>query len=306
MTANPINAMRAKKKVAPVKIGRNDPCWCGSGKKYKQCHEAFDKKIYSFALEGHTVPTRDMIKTPEQIEGIKKSAVINIACLDEVAEQICEGMPLSKINDIVNEVTYGMGGIPAPLNYEGFPYSVCTSLNDQVCHGYPWDDVFLEEGDIINVDCTTNLNGFYADSSRMFMIGEVSDENRRLVEVTKECVELGLKGVKPWGFLGDMAEPVHTHAEENGYQVVREIGGHGVGIDFHEEPWVSYLTNRGEDMLTPPGMMFTIEPMINMGTAQIYTDKENGWEVYTMDGQPSAQWEIQVLVTEDGAEVISY
>ena len=131
-------------------------------------------------------------------------------------------------------------------------------------------------------------------------------EKWKLVEVTKECVDLGLQATKPWSFLGDMAEVVHTHAEENGFSVVREIGGHGVGIEFHEEPWVSYCTNAGEDMLLVPGMMFTIEPMINMGSNQIYTDQENEWEVYTLDGKPSAQWEIQVLVTEDGTEVISW
>jgi len=289
-----------------IKIGRNDPCWCGSGKKYKACHENFDKKIYHYALEGHIVPSRDMIKTPEQIVKIKESAKVNIACLDEVADKIKPGMSTAEINDIVNDVTTKMGAIPAPLNYEGFPYSVCTSVNDQVCHGFPSKDVILQEGDIVNVDCSTILNGYYSDSSRMFCIGDVDPEWKKLVDVTKECCDLGLAEVKPWGFLGDMAEVVHKHAEENGYSVVREIGGHGVGIEFHEEPWVGYLSNRGEDMLMVPGMMFTIEPMVNMGTAQITTDKENGWEVYTMDGQPSAQWEYQVLVTEEGAEVISY
>ena len=288
------------------KIGRNDPCWCGSGKKYKQCHEAFDKKIERIRLEGHEVPDRSLIKTPEQIEKIKKSAVINMACLDEVAKQIHEGMTTLEIDNIINDVTYGMGGIPAPLNYEGFPKSVCTSINDQVCHGIPSEDVVLHDGDIINVDCSTILDGYFSDSSRMYMIGNVSEEKKRLVEVTKECCDLGLAQVKPWGFLGDMAEAVHTHAEENGYSVVREIGGHGCGIEFDEEPWVGYLSNRGEDMLMVPGMCFTIEPMVNMGSADIYTDKENNWEVYTLDGMPSAQWEYQVLVTEDGYEVISH
>ena len=298
-----------------TKIGRNDPCWCGSGKKYKTCHENMDKKIYRYALEGHIVPPRDIIKTPEQIAKIKESAKINIACLDEVADKIKAGMSTAEINDIVTDVTTKMGGIPAPLNYEGFPYSVCTSLNDQVCHGFPSKDVILQEGDIINVDCSTILDGYFSDSSRMFCIGDVDPEWKKLVEVTKECCDLGLKEVKPWGFLGDMgqavhdhcmAEVVHKHAEENGYSVVREIGGHGIGLEFHEEPWVGYLSNRGEDMLMVPGMIFTIEPMVNMGTAQITTDKENGWEVYTLDGKPSAQWEYQVLVTEDGYEVISY
>ena len=133
-----------------------------------------------------------------------------------------------------------------------------------------------------------------------------SEEKKKLVQVTKECVELGLAEVKPWGFLGDVGAAVCEHAHANGYTVVREIGGHGIGLEFHEEPWVGYNTRRGEEMLLVPGMMFTIEPMVNMGTQQIYTDQENGWEVYTLDGKPSAQWEYQVLVTEEGAEVISW
>lgn len=288
------------------KIGRNDPCWCGSGKKYKVCHMENDKKMFRYALEGHTVPSRKLLKTPAQVEKIRESAKINIACLDAVQEQIHEGMNTKQINDIINDVTYSMGGIPAPLNYEGFPYSVCTSVNDQVCHGFPSEDVVLKDGDIINVDCSTILDGYFSDSSRMFCIGNVDPAVKKLVDVTHECVERGLAATHPWGFLGDMAEAVHTHAEENGFSVVKEIGGHGVGLEFHEEPWVSYCTNHGEDMLLVPGLMFTIEPMINMGSADIYTDAENDWEVYTVDGKPSAQWEIQVLVTETGTEVISW
>jgi methionyl aminopeptidase len=199
-----------------------------------------------------------------------------------------------------------MGGIPAPLNYEGYPYSVCTSVNNQVCHGFPSEHVTLKDGDIVNVDCSTILNGYFSDSSRMYCIGEVSPEKQRLVDVTKECVELGLKEVKPWGFLGDMGQAVHDHAYKNGYTVVREIGGHGVGLEFHEEPWVGYNSVRGTQMVLAPGMIFTIEPMVNMGDVEIYIDEENDWEVYTEDGQPSAQWEIMVLVTEDGAEVLCW
>ena len=284
-----------------VKIGRNDPCWCGSGKKYKVCHQAFDDRIEKVRQQGHKVPSRDIIKTPEQIEGIKASAKINIAVLDYIEEHIHAGMTTAEIDKIVYDMTTSMGGIPAPLNFEGYPYSVCTSVNDQVCHGFPSENVVLKEGDIINVDCSTILNGYFSDSSRMFCIGEVSPEKRKLVEVTKECVELGLKEVKPWGFLGDMGQAVHDHAYANGYTVVREIGGHGIGLQ-----WVSYNTKRGTDMLMVPGMMFTIEPMVNMGKVEIYVDSENDWEVYTEDGLPSAQWEIQVLVTEDGYEVISW
>lgn len=289
-----------------LKIGRNDPCWCGSGKKYKVCHEQFDEKIEKFRREGHIVPSHDIIKKPEEIAGIKESAKINIAVLDYVGEHIKAGMSTEEIDKMVYERTTAMGGIPAPLHYQGFPKSVCTSINDQVCHGIPSEDDILQDGDIVNVDVSTILNGYFSDSSRMFCIGNVSEEKRKLVQVTKECVEIGLKEVKPWGFLGDMGQAVHDHAFANGYTVVREIGGHGIGLEFHEDPWVSYNSKKGQEMLMVPGMIFTIEPMVNMGRPDIYIDSKNDWTVYTEDGKPSAQWEIQVLVTEDGAEVISY
>ena len=288
------------------KLGRNFPCWCGSGRKYKSCHMAFDERIAEHKNRGDIVPKHKMIKNPEQIEKIRESCKINVAVLDAVAERICEGMPTSEIDRIVYDTTTAMGGIPAPLHYQGFPYSVCTSVNEQVCHGFPSEKVILRSGDIINVDCSTILNGYYSDSSRMFMIGEVSPEKRKLVEVTRECVELGLEQVKPWGYLGDMGQAVNDHATANGYSVVRDIGGHGVGIEFHEDPFVSYVTKRGTDMLLVPGMIFTIEPMVNMGTCLYDVNPENGWEITTRDGKPSAQWEIMVLVTEDGHEVLSW
>lgn len=287
-------------------MGRNDACWCGSGEKYKKCHYGFDLKIQDLKREGHIVPKRSMIKTKPQIEGIRRSAVVNIAVLDAVAQHIRAGMSTEEIDRLVYEKTVEMGGIPAPLGYEGFPKSVCTSVNDQVCHGIPSDDVVLEEGDIVNVDVSTILDGFYSDSSRMFCIGEVSPEKRRLVDTVKECVERGLEQVKPWGFLGDMGQAVHELALERGYSVVEEIGGHGVGLSFHEDPWVGYTGKRGTEMVLAPGMIFTIEPMINMGKRDIFVDEENGWTVYTEDGLPSAQWEIMVLVTEDGHEVLAY
>ena len=252
------------------------------------------------------MPTRDLIKNADQIAGIKESAKINVAVLDYIEEHIHAGMSTAEIDKIVYDMTTSMGGIPAPLNYEGYPYSVCTSVNEQVCHGFPSEDVILKEGDIVNVDCSTILNGYFSDSSRMFCIGEVSPEKKRLVEVTKECVYKGLEAVHPWGFLGDMGQAVHDHAYANGYTIVREIGGHGVGLKFHEEPWVGYHSKKGTEMLLVPGMIFTIEPMVNMGDVELYIDDENGWEVYTEDGLPSAQWEIMVLVTEDGTEVLSW
>lgn len=289
-----------------IKIGRNDPCWCGSHKKYKSCHQSFDEKIELLRSQGHTVPDRALIKTPAQIEGIRESGKINIAVLDAVAAQIKVGMTTEEIDRIVYETTTKLGGIPAPLNYEGFPKSVCTSINDEVCHGIPSPDIVLKDGDIINVDVSTIYKGYFSDSSRMFCIGNVSEENRKLVRVVKECVELGLAEVKPWGFLGDMSQAVYDHATANGYQVVRNIGGHGVGLEFHEDPWVGYIYKRGTQMVMAPGMMFTIEPMVNMGTHKISVDKKNGWTVRTNDRKPSAQWEIQVLVTETGHEVIAY
>ena len=213
------------------KLGRNDHCWCGSGKKYKACHEAFDDKLRYLEDIGHIVPSHKLIKTPEQIEKIKESARINVACLDAVAAEIHEGMNTAEIDKIVYDVTTDMGGIPAPLNYEGYPYSVCTSVNEQVCHGFPSKDVILKSGDIVNVDCSTILHGYFSDSSRMFCIGDVKPDVKKLVDVTKECVELGLEQVKPWGFLGDMGQAVHDHAYANGYTVVREIGAHAVGLD---------------------------------------------------------------------------
>ncbi len=288
------------------KIERNAPCWCGSGRKYKSCHMNFDEKIRKMELTGHIVPDRSLIKTPEQIEKIKESAKINMAALDAVAEKIRVGMSTEEINTIVHETTISMGGIPAPLNYEGFPKSVCTSINDEICHGIPAPDYILQDGDIINVDCSTILDGYFSDSSRMFCIGNVSDEMKKLVQVTKECVEIGIKEVIPWHTLGDMAEKVHQHALDNGYSVVREIGGHGIGLEFHEDPFVSYVTHAGEEMVMAPGMIFTIEPMVNMGTNEFYVDEDNGWTVYTDDGMPSAQWEVQILVTETGHELISW
>ena len=288
------------------KPGRNDPCWCGSGKKYKKCHIDFDEKIEEFEGAGHIVPSHEILKNAEQIEKIKESAKINIAVLDYVAEHIKAGISTAEIDKWVYDITTKMGGVPAPLNFEGFPKSVCTSINNEVCHGIPSEDVIIKDGDIITVDVSTNLNGYFSDSSRMFCIGNVSEENRKLVEETKNAVYEGLKQVKPWGFLGDMGQAVNDYVKSKGYSVVREVGGHGIGLEFHEDPWVSYISKKGTEMLMVPGMIFTIEPMVNAGKPDIFVDEDNGWTIYTEDNSMSAQWEIQVLVTEDGYEIIAY
>ena len=286
--------------------GRNDVCWCGSGRKYKKCHMDFDRRLHEYELMGAEVPPHSLLKTPEQLAGIRESAKINIAVLDYVAERIRVGITTEQIDKWVYEQTVLRGGIPAPLNYEGYPKSVCTSINEVVCHGIPSPDRVLQEGDIINIDCSTVLNGYFSDSSRMFCIGEVSPEKKRLVEVAKQSLEVGLEKVKPWGYLGDMGDAINQFVMSNGYSVVRDIGGHGIGLQFHEDPWVSYVAKPGTEMLMVPGLVFTIEPMINMGSCEFRTDEEDGWTVYTEDGKPSAQWEIQVAVTDDGYEILSY
>ena len=286
--------------------GRNDPCWCGSGKKYKKCHYEFDRKLEELRDAGEIVPTHDIIKTPEEIEGIRRSAKVNIAVLDYVAEHIQAGVSTAEIDDWVYNITKEHGAIPAPLGYCGFPKSVCTSINDEVCHGIPSEDIVLKDGDIINVDASTILDGYYSDSSRMFCIGNVSPEKKKLVEDTKKAIELSLDEVKPWGHIGDIGQVVNDYAKSQGYSVVREIGGHGCGLEFHEDPWVGFTTKRGTEMIMVPGMVFTIEPMINLGGHSVYTDEKNGWTVYTRDGKSSAQWEIQVAITEDGYEILSY
>ena len=267
--------------------------------------DKLDIKLWTLEAKGHIVPDRSLLKTPQQIEAIKKSAALNTAVLDHVAAHIRAGMSTAEIDKLVYDFTKEHGGIPAPLGYEGFPKSVCTSINNVVCHGIPDENEILEEGDIINVDVSTILNGYYSDASRMFTIGELSPEAERIVRVTKECVELGLKEAKPWGHLGDIAYAINSHARANGYSVVEEIGGHGIGLDFHEEPFVSYVTPKGSEMVLVPGMIFTIEPMINEGSPDFFIDEENDWTVYTIDDGLSAQVEYMVLITEDGAEVLT-
>lgn len=287
-------------------IDRNDPCWCGSGKKYKKCHLDFDEKLKLYENRGEEVPPHEIIKTEADILGMKKAAEINNAILDLVGEKIHAGMNTEEINTLVHNYTIEHGGIPAPLNYEGYPKSVCVSINDVVCHGIPSEDIIIKEGDIVNVDVTTIVDGYYADASRMYMIGKVSPEAERLVRVAKECMEVGINAIKPWGHVGDIGAAVYAHAKKNGYSVVIDLGGHGVGRLFHEEPFVPHVGEAGTGMLLVPGMTLTVEPMINAGDYEVEFDEEDGWTVYTADGSLSAQWEHTLLITETGVEIIAY
>lgn len=268
-----------------------------------------DLKIMAFEKKGKLVPTRDLIKTPEQIEGIRKSGVVNTGCLDAVADTIHVGMNTQEIDDICMQYCKDHNAIPACLNYEGYPKSVCTSINEVVCHGIPKKGDILQEGDIINVDMTTIVDGYFADASRMFIVGnKTTPEKERLVRVAKECLELGAEAAKPYSFVGDIGHAIQKHAEKNGYGVVRDLCGHGVGLEFHEQPDIVHYGHAGTGMLLVPGMVFTIEPMINMGTWKVFIDADDpyGWEVVTGDELPSAQWEHTFVMTEHGVEVLTH
>ena len=286
--------------------GRNDECWCGSGKKYKKCHLANDERMEDLASQGFEVLPRTLLKSAADIEGIKYSAEVNVGSLDYVAEHIGVGTTTEEIDQWVYNYCIEHDAIPADLNYEGFPKSVCTSINEVVCHGIPSPDEVLKSGDIVNVDMSTIRNGYFSDSSRMFCIGEVSDEAKRLVEVTRESVQAGLAAVKPWGFLGDVSAAVNKVATDAGYTVVREFGGHGIGLEFHEDPWVGFNEKAGTGPVLVPGLCFTIEPMVNAGGVEIDMSDPNGWTVRTADRSLTAQWEVQLVVTETGYELISW
>ena len=246
------------------------------------------------------------IKRPTMIEGIRKAGVVNTGVLDFISDRIHDGMSTQEIDDLVVQYTKDHGGICARLNYQGFPKSDCTSINDEVCHGIPARRRKLRDGDIINVDCTTIVDGYYADASRMFMIGQVSEERRRLVEETKKCLEIGIAAAQPWNTVGDIGAAIQKYASSKGYSVVRELGGHGVGIDFHEDPFVSHVGRKHTGMVLVPGMVLTIEPMINAGKAGVTIDPYNNWTIYTADGKDSAQWEHTILITETGNEILTY
>jgi len=286
-------------------LDRNEKCWCGSGLKYKKCHLEFDEKIEGFKRKGHIVPPRNIIKNQKDIEGIKRSAKINDGVLDLVASKIKAGMSTVDIDKLVYDYTIEHGAIPAPLNFEGFPKSVCTSINNEVCHGIPDENIIVKDGDIINVDVSTILDGYYSDASRMFMIGNVGEEAKRLVEVARECMVKGIEAIKPWGFLGDIGAACQEHAHKNGYTIVRALGGHGIGNEFHEDPFVPHIGEKGTGMLLVPGMILTVEPMVNQGTYDVFVDEENEWTIYTADDKLSAQWEHTVLITETGIEILA-
>lgn len=264
-------------------------------------------KLMEYAAKGYEVPRLDMIKTPEQIAGIREAGKVNTGVLDAVEAAIKVGMTTDEINTIVYDYTIAHDAIPACLNYEGFPKSVCTSVNEVICHGIPDPKQVLKSGDIVNVDATTIYKGYVGDASRMFMVGRVPDDRKNLVNITKECLKRGMENAVGWkNTLGDIGWAIQSFARKHGYSVVREFGGHGVGLEMHEDPFVAHVGKRHTGMLLVPGMVITIEPMVNMGRADLYIDDFDGWTVRTVDGKPSAQWEHTLLITEGEPEILSY
>lgn len=263
-------------------------------------------KLDYYRSFGYIVPRETMIKTPEQIEGIRKSGLINTGVLDYVAANIKAGITTQDIDDWVRDYTESHGAICAPYHYSGYPKHVCTSIDDVVCHGIPSKNQLLKEGMIINVDVSTILDGYYSDASRMFVIGETTKEKQKLVDVCKQALQIGVEQVKPYNQLGNIGYEIEQFAVKNGYKVVRDYGGHGVGLEFHEDPFVFHYGHKNTGMILFPGMVFTVEPMLNMKKAGITISQADGWTSRTKDHLPSAQWEHTVVVTKDGYDILTY
>jgi len=288
-----------------VKIGRNDPCPCGSGLKYKKCCLGKEKEERKFQeLEATYFKKYGIrLKHTKDIEGIKRAGIVALKTLDLVESSLRPGMKTDEIDRLVHDFTLEQGAVPAPLNYKGFPKSVCVSVNEVICHGIPGDRV-INDGDIVNVDVTPILNGYYADTSKTFFVGKPGEDARRIVAVAKESLKRGIEQVRPGNTVGDIGWAIQTYAESQGCSVVREFVGHGVGFKFHEPPQVPHYGKRGTGIVLIPGMVFTIEPMINLGKRHLKILADN-WTAVTADGSLSAQFEQTILVTEDGYESLT-
>jgi len=290
-------------KTKTVKFGRNDPCPCGSGLKFKKCClgksgtpnsdiEALYARKYGIRLK----------KKPD-IEGIRRAGRLVLETLDLVEAIIRPGLVTEEINTLVHGFTVKNGATPAPLNYRGFPKSVCVSVNEVICHGIPGERV-LNDGDIVNVDITSILDGYYADANKSYFVGNPDAEALRIVGIARECLRRGMAAVKPGNTLGDIGWAIQTYAEALGCSVVREFVGHGVGFGFHEAPQVPHFGQQGTGLTLIPGMVFTIEPMINLGKKELKVLDDN-WTAVTKDGSLSAQFEQTILVTQDGFESLT-
>jgi methionyl aminopeptidase len=285
------------------KIGRNDPCPCGSGKKFKKC--CFDKGDFLVSDYKHLYKTKFNIhlKSDAEIQELRKAGKLAIALLDLAETLLRPGVKTNEINDILHAYTVEKGAVPAPLNYKGFPKSVCISVNEEICHGIPGDRI-LKDGDIVNIDVTPVLNGYYADANKTFFVGQPDDKAQKIVLVAKTCLFKGMETVKPGNTIGDIGHAIQQYAESEHCSVVREFVGHGTGLQFHEPPQVPHYGKKGQGIMLVPGMVFTIEPMINLGARFLHV-LEDQWTAVTNDGSLSAQFEQTLLVTEEGFESLT-
>ncbi|MBU0995595.1 MAG: type I methionyl aminopeptidase [Proteobacteria bacterium] len=286
------------------KTGRNDFCPCGSGQKYKKCCLKKDTPLRSPSLKQSYYKKYNIrIKDEKDIDGIRKAGLLVVDTLEKVKEFIKADITTDDINTLVHEHTLKNGGIPAPLNYRNFPKSVCVSVNNVICHGIPGPYI-IQAGDIVNVDITTILDGYFADASMTFFIGKPNENAQKIVDVTRESLKRGMKAVKPGNTTGDIGWSIQSFVESHGCSVVREYVGHGIGFEFHESPHILHYGKKGSGIPLVEGMVFTIEPMINLGNRKIKTEKD-GWTVVTADGSLSAQFEQTILVTENGYESLT-
>lgn len=285
------------------RIGRNQPCPCGSGKKFKQCCMHRVPEHPQDLTDTYWRRYNIRIKSQDQINGIREAGKLVIELLDIAEESIKPGITTGELNTILHDYTIQKGATPAPLNYRGFPKSVCISRNDVICHGIPGDEI-IEDGDIVNVDVTPILEGYYADANKTFTVGQAENDATAIVQAAKEALQQGLQQTRPGNTIGDIGWAIQNYAEGRGYSVVREFVGHGVGLEFHERPEVPHYGRKGAGIPLVPGMVFTVEPMINAGGKDLYV-MDDGWTAKTKDGSLSAQFEQTIVITDDGYESLT-
>lgn len=285
------------------KTGRNDPCPCGSGLKFKKCCFGKVAPDLEDIRKAYRKKYKIRFKTPQDVEQIRKAGRLAVETLNMVESKIRVGMTTDEINELVHEFTIKNGAVPAPLKYQGFPKSVCVSVNEVICHGIPGSRT-LRDGDIANVDVTPILNGYYADANKTYYVGTPGEGARKIVETARWCLKEAISVVRPGNTIGDIGWAIQQYAEGQGCSVVREFVGHGVGFDFHEPPQIPHYGRRGEGLRLIPGMVFTIEPMINLGKRYL-TILDDNWTAVTQDGSLSAQFEQTILVTETGCESLT-